>query len=380
MTSDASKTFPIAPNGTVGILGGGQLGRMLALAAARLGLRVHIYADSPDGPAEQCAAAVTVGDYRDAATLEAFAKAVDVVTYEFENVPAETVEILEKAGVSAAPGARPLAVAQDRLAEKDFMRSLGAGVAPYAAVDDVDNLAAAASKIGLPAILKTRRFGYDGKGQVRLDETADASAFEAALQSIAGAPAILEGFVPFACEISVVGARGRDGASVLFDPARNDHAGGILRRSRVPADAPTASLDAAREITLKALDALDYVGVLAVEFFVLPDGAVLVNEFAPRVHNSGHWTQDACVCDQFEQHIRAVCGWPLGDGARHSDADMANLIGDDVHSWRALAATPDTAVHLYGKSEARDGRKMGHATRIFAIEEGADTTFNTRPA
>lgn len=362
--------FIVQPNGVLGILGGGQLGRMLALAAARLGLRAHVLAPEGDCPAGEVAAATTIAPYTDEAALAAFAAAVDVVTYEFENVPAETVDALERLGARAAPGRRALEVAQDRLLEKEFAISLGAATAPYHPVDDLASLEEGLRRVGRPAILKTRRFGYDGKGQTVIAagdgdlRSAWTEATKKAWDEIGARPSILEGFVDFDCEISVIGARGRDGAIALYDPPRNIHRGGILRRSSVPSGAPAQAQEAARRFTAELLGALDYVGVVGVEFFVLRDGSIAVNEFAPRVHNSGHWTIEACAVSQFEQHVRAVCGWPLGDPARHSDATMENLIGDEADAWRELARDPALSLHLYGKREALPGRKMGHVTRI----------------
>lgn len=361
---------PIGPNGTVGVLGGGQLGRMLALAAARLGLKTHIFTPERDSPASHVAARTTIAPYGDEAALKAFAGVVDVVTYEFENVPAETVERLESFGASVAPGARALAIAQDRLAEKDFVNSIGAKTAAYAAVNDLASLDEGLKKIGRPAILKTRRLGYDGKGQTLIPEHVRdlgltwEEANKKAWEEIGAQPSILEALVEFECEISIIGARGRNGDIELYDPPENRHRGGILRTSIVPAGIGEETADEAREIAAKMLSELDYVGVIGVEFFVLKDGSVLVNEFAPRVHNSGHWTIDACACSQFEQHIRAVCGWPLGDPARHSDAVMENLIGQDADNWRDCARERQLCVHLYGKQEARPGRKMGHVTQL----------------
>lgn len=352
-------TEAIAPGGTVGVLGGGQLGRMLAAAAAQLGLKAHIYAPEADPPAGDVAATVTRGGWDDRAALTAFAAAVDVVTYEFENVPAETVDILEPL-VPVRPGRKALAVAQDRVEEKSFMNAIGVATAPFAPVDDIASLEAALDQIGAPAILKTRRLGYDGKGQARIMARGDAAD---ALAAMAGAPAVLEGFVAFAREISVIAARGADGAVAAYQPGENEHEAGILRRTTVPASSAPAVLKEAKAIAGRILEALDYVGVIGVEFFETEDGALLVNEIAPRVHNTGHWTIEACATDQFQQHIKAVCGWPLGDPARHADAVMENLIGDEAHDWARLSADPGAALHLYGKAEARPGRKMGHVTR-----------------
>lgn len=362
----------IEPGGTIGILGGGQLGRMLAIAAARLGLKAHIYAPEAASPAFDVAAAATLGGYGDQAALATFAKAVDVVTYEFENVPAETVEILTRLGADVAPGAKALAVAQDRLVEKEFARSIGAETALFHAIDDLGDLEEGLKLIGRPAILKTRRLGYDGKGQTRLGAdasdlgTAWADANKKAWDEVGANPSILEGFIDFQCEISIIGARGRDGAVALYDPPRNTHRDGILRTSSVPAGVAETSVSAALKIARRILDELDYVGVIGVEYFVCADGSVLFNEFAPRVHNSGHWTLDACAVSQFEQHIRAVAGWPLGSTERHSDAVMENLIGDEINECSKLAAEPNACLHVYGKGAARPGRKMGHVTRVKA--------------
>ncbi len=347
---------PLPPGSRIGILGGGQLGRMLVMAAARLGMRTHVYEPALDAPAAQVANAVTCAGYDDAAALRAFAGAVDVVTYEFENVALAAVDVLAPL-VPVRPGRRALEVAQDRLAEKAFLSALGLATAPFRDVDGPEALAAALAALGTPAILKTRRFGYDGKGQVRLD--AGASVGEAWI-AVGEAPSVLEGFVDFESEISVIAARGLDGEIAAFDPGENEHRGGVLHRTTVPARVPPARAQDAVLIAGRILNALDYVGVIGVEMFVTRSGLV-VNEIAPRVHNSGHWTEAACLIDQFEQHIRAICGWPLGDGARHSDAEMLNLLGDDV---AAAPATTGARVHLYGKAEARPGRKMGHLTLI----------------
>ncbi|MEM8571148.1 MAG: 5-(carboxyamino)imidazole ribonucleotide synthase [Pseudomonadota bacterium] len=346
----------LLPGSTVGILGGGQLGRMLSLAAARLGLKCHIYEDAEAPCAAQVADAFTRGAYDDEAALTAFANSVDVVTYEFESVDLRAVDILTPR-VPVRPGRRALEVSQDRVAEKDFLTGLGLRTAPYAAADTEAQLQAAVAAIGTPSILKTRRFGYDGKGQTRLKDPAEtAQAWEA----IGGQPAVLEGVVPFEREISVIATRALNGAVVCFDPGENAHENGILRRTEVPARITPALAQDAVLLAGRILNALDYVGVIGVELFVAPDGLV-VNEIAPRVHNSGHWTQNACLTDQFEMHIRAICGWPLGDGQRHADAEMVNLLGSEADE--AVSAA-DGAVHLYGKGEARPGRKMGHINRI----------------
>jgi len=345
----------------IGILGGGQLGRMLAVAASRLGLRCHVYEPGANPPAADVAHACTTASYEDEAALRTFAESVDVITYEFENIPTSALDLLETLR-PIRPGREALRVSQDRLVEKSFLKDLGLAVAPFADITDAASLDAAIAAIGTPAILKTRRFGYDGKGQARLASAADASE---ALAAMAGAPAILEGFVDFSMEISVIAARNPDGDVACFDPGENVHEDGILRTTTVPAGIPGKLRMDAVLVASKILNALDYVGVLGVELFVTPAGLV-VNEIAPRVHNSGHWTQNGCTVDQFEQHIRAVAGWPLGDGARHSDVVMENLIGDDMDRVPELARRADTALHLYGKAETRAGRKMGHVNIVKA--------------
>ena len=352
----------VPPGGTIGILGSGQLGRMLAMAAARIGLKTHIYCDEP-GPAFDVAATHTQAPYDDRAALDRFAASVDVVTYEFENVPVDAAEHLA-ARVPARPGPKAFAVAQDRLTEKTFITDLGIAVAPFAPVEDQASLETAIRRIGTPSILKTRRLGYDGKGQARLAKPDDAAS---ALDAIGRAPAVLEGHVVFAREVSVLVVRGLDGGKAYYDIPENTHSGGILRRSVVPAAISAAHAERAREIAASIADALDYVGVLAVEMFHTPDDGkdpLVVNEIAPRVHNSGHWTIEACAISQFENHIRAIAGWPLGTTERHSDAEMLNLIGPEALDWQRLAGDPSAAVHLYGKREAREGRKMGHLTRL----------------
>ncbi|PZX12920.1 5-(carboxyamino)imidazole ribonucleotide synthase [Palleronia aestuarii] len=348
----------LRPGATIGILGGGQLGRMLAVAAARLGLHVHVFDPDPACPARDVARAATHAGYDDADSLKAFAAAVDVVTYEFENIPTETLDLIEAAR-PIRPSREALRVSQDRLTEKTWLEELGLTCAPFAAVDDAEGLARAVERIGTPAILKTRRFGYDGKGQARIATPGEAGA---AWEAIGGAPAVLEGHVDFLREISVIGARGLDGKVACFDPGENHHEGGILKTTRIPAEISHALATDAVLLAGRILTALDYVGVLGVELFVTETGLV-VNEIAPRVHNSGHWTQNGTMIDQFEQHIRAVAGWPLGDGRRHCDIVMENLIGDEVETALALAADPAVALHLYGKAESRPGRKMGHVNR-----------------
>jgi 5-(carboxyamino)imidazole ribonucleotide synthase len=352
-------TDRLGPGATIGILGGGQLGRMLSVAASRLGLRTHIFEPMANPPAADVAHAVTTASYDDAAALAAFAASVDVVTYEFENIPTAALDLLE-ATRPIRPNRRALATSQDRIAEKDFISSIGLGVAPYAAVASRADLDAALARIGMPAILKTTRLGYDGKGQARIRTAADADAAFAAMQ---GAPAVLEGFIPFTHEVSVIASRGLDGAVACYDPGENVHRDGILHSTTVPARLTPGQRSDAILAAARILTALDYVGVMGLELFVTPEG-LIVNEIAPRVHNSGHWTQNGCAVDQFEQHIRAIAGWPLGDGARHANVTMENLIGDDIDRAPLIARERNAALHLYGKAEARPGRKMGHVNRI----------------
>ncbi|WP_370342351.1 5-(carboxyamino)imidazole ribonucleotide synthase [Pararhodobacter marinus] len=349
----------LQPGAVIGILGGGQLGRMLSVAASRLGLRCHVYDPGANPPAGHVAERVTTAPWDDEAALRAFAASVDVITYEFENIPTATLDLLESLK-PVRPGRRALAVSQDRLTEKDFLTGLGLKTAPYRDVPDRAALEAALAEIGTPAILKTRRLGYDGKGQARIMEPAQA---DAALDEMGGAEAILEGFVDFTHEVSVIAARGVTGEVACYDPGENVHRDGILRTTTLPARlAPGQHMDAVL-LAGKILNALDYVGVMGVELFVTPRG-LIVNEIAPRVHNSGHWTQAGCTVDQFEQHIRAVAGWPLGNGQRYADVVMENLIGDDVDRVPELARAADVQIHLYGKGAARPGRKMGHDNRI----------------
>ncbi|RYG90706.1 5-(carboxyamino)imidazole ribonucleotide synthase [Loktanella sp. IMCC34160] len=351
-------TEMLPPGATIGILGGGQLGRMLSVAASRLGFKTHIFEPGANPPAGQVADAVTTAAYEDEAALRAFAGAVDVITYEFENIPTSALDLLESLK-PIRPNRKALAVSQDRLTEKAFLTDLGLQTAPFAAVDDAQDMAEAIEEIGTPAILKTRRFGYDGKGQARIRSAEDGPD---ALDAMAGAPSIYEGFVDFSHEVSVIGARGLDGAVACFDPGENVHRDGILHTTTVPARLSPSQRTDAVLIAAKILNALDYVGVMGVELFVTPAG-LIVNEIAPRVHNSGHWTQNGCAIDQFEQHIRAVAGWPLGNGSRHSNVVMENLIGADVDRIPEIART-DAAIHLYGKAEAKPGRKMGHVNRV----------------
>jgi 5-(carboxyamino)imidazole ribonucleotide synthase len=345
---------------TVGILGGGQLGRMLALAAAELGLNCHIYCPDTKSPAFAVAAARTIAPYDDEAALAAFASAVDVVTYEFENVPVATVRFLAER-VAVFPRQRSLEVAQDRYDEKRLMGELGIAVAPYAPVNTQQDIYSALARTGRPAILKARRMGYDGKGQAAIRSGDD---LVAAWRSIGEMPAILEAHVPFEREISVILARARDGAMRAYDISENRHVNGILAETTVPANVAPELAAEAVAMAEKIAEALDHVGVVAVEMFVAPGSVLMVNEIAPRVHNSGHWTTDGCLTSQFEQHIRAVAGWPLGDSERHSDVTMENLLGDAIARWPQILAENGARIHLYGKAEARPGRKMGHVNRV----------------
>jgi 5-(carboxyamino)imidazole ribonucleotide synthase len=365
----AGRDAPLPPGATLGILGNGQLGRMLCLAAARLGYRTHVYGPEADSPAEQVATAATVAEYGDRPALAAFAAAVDVITFEFENVPADAAAFLvERRPVRPNGGA--LATAQDRASEKAFFARIGASTPPWRPVDTLDDLARALDDIAPPAVLKTARFGYDGKGQAKIGQASEAAK---AWDAIGGnAPrregtkpfAVLEGFVDFATEISVIAARGADGTTVAFDPAENLHRDHILARSSVPAAiAPEVAAEATR-IARRAAEALDLVGLLAVEMFVTRDGKLLCNEMAPRPHNSGHWTMDGGGCDQFEMLVRAAMGLPLPAPARFAEVTMLNLIGDQVHDLARFHADPAARIHLYGKAEARPGRKMGHVNLV----------------
>ena len=358
MTDKAAQA--LSPGDTVGIIGGGQLGRMLAMAAARLGLKTVILEPGTDCPAAQTANRHIAAAYDDKNALTEFSAACNVITYEFENIPVSAVSFLEENNL-LFPSSLALEKSQDRLTEKNFLRDLGIATAPFAPVEDLATLKAAVGETGTPAILKTRRFGYDGKGQVRIG---NGTGLEEAWREIGAVPAILEGFVDFSREISVIAARDRDGRVVCYDPAENVHREGILRTSTVPtAISPQTAAEAVK--TAGAITAaLDYTGVMGIEFFVAQDGGLIVNEIAPRVHNSGHWTEAACDVSQFEQHIRAVAGWPLARPLRHSNCIMENLIGDDMDHLAQLLSDGNNLIHLYGKAETRAGRKMGHVTRL----------------
>ena len=332
---------------------------MLSVAAARLGFRTHIFEPGANPPAGDVAHALTTAGYDDVDALTAFAKSVDIVTFEFENIPTDALDVIENI-TPIRPNREALRTSQDRLVEKQFLEGLGLTVAPFADIANAADLEAAMTTIGAPSILKTRRFGYDGKGQSRLRSADDAAG---ALADMAGNPAVLEGFVNFTAEVSVIAARSPSGEVACFDPGENVHRDGILHTTTVPARLSAAQRMDAVLLAAKILNALDYVGVLGVELFVTPQGFI-VNEIAPRVHNSGHWTQNGCAVDQFEQHIRAVAGWPLGDGSRYADVVMENLIGDDMDRVPELAKQRDTALHLYGKADVKPGRKMGHVNIV----------------
>lgn len=360
-TAGSGKALP--PGSVIGVLGGGQLGRMMALSAARLGYRVHVYGPEAASPTEQVADRATVAAWDDLAALDRFADSVDAVTLEFENVPVAAVEHLARK-VPVRPGGHVLAVAQDRLAEKNAARQFGVPVAPFAEVSSASGLEVAVRQIGVPAVLKTRREGYDGKGQRIIRDAGQAAAAHAELGHRA---AILETFVPFTAEISVIAARGIDGTLLTWPAVENRHRDHILDLTIAPAALPESVTAAATAAARALAEGLEVVGLLAVEFFVTADGGILFNEMAPRPHNSGHWTMEACRVSQFEQQVRATMGLPLGDTAPHHRAVMRNLIGADCDTWPTLLQGEGT-LHLYGKAESRKGRKMGHVTRLYPID------------
>ncbi len=358
--------FPLPPGSTIAILGGGQLGRMLSLAAARLGFDTLVLSPEPDAIAGRVATHSLVADYEDRDALEAVAQMSSLVTFEFENVPAAVVETLRALGVDVAPGPLALATAQDRVVEKAFLNDCGAPTVDFAAIEGLDALREALDRIGAPALLKTRREGYDGKGQTWVESHADA---EGAWDRIGRAPAILEARADYTRELSVIAARGRNGDVVAYPVGENHHQDGILRRTRAPTALSKTAREQAETIVARILTRLDYVGVMGVELFELKDGRLLVNEFAPRVHNSGHWTLDGCEVDQFEQHIRAITGWPLGPVTPLALVEMENLIGEEIDAWPRLAAEPEARLWHYGKGEARPGRKMGHVNRLWPLKD-----------
>lgn len=347
----------LPPGSSIGILGGGQLGRMLALAAAKLGFDVHVFTPEMDSPAARVAAHTIIADYDDLEALEAFSSICDVITYEFENVPAATAQAVLDAGVTLYPGVMALEVSQDRVVEKSFLNAHGCETTGFVAVNNAADILEGLVTLGEPALLKTRREGYDGKGQIWIKNASEA---ESAFAALGGKPAILEARVDFTREASIIAVRGQNGHTVCYDMGENVHTGGILRTTTVPARVDAAVMVQAQQMAQTLLSALDYVGVMGIEFFVCADGALLVNEFAPRVHNSGHWTMDGCAASQFDNHIRAIAGWPLAAPARHADVVMHNLIGAEAHDWPEWAVRPHAHLHLYGKYEALPGRKMGH--------------------
>ena len=359
-------SFPLAPCSTIGVIGGGQLGRMTALAAARLGFDVAVLDPDPDCPAARVAARFIEAAYDDPAGLKALAEAADVVTFEFENVPAESVQKLLDLGAAVTPGPRALAVAQDRVAEKTFLNSIGVPTVAFAEASSRKGATEAVQALGPPCLIKTRRQGYDGKGQTWIEHVADAAD---AYGRIGAQPAIVEAPANFVRELSAIAARGRNGETALYPLGENHHENGILRRTHAPAAVKRSTAAQAQQIAARILTALDYVGVLAVEMFELADGRLLVNEIAPRVHNSGHWTLDGCEVDQFEQHVRAVAGWPLGPTIALANTEMVNLLGDEVDDWPKLIAEPAARLWLYGKREARAGRKMGHLNRLRPLDD-----------
>ncbi|HWE44756.1 MAG TPA: 5-(carboxyamino)imidazole ribonucleotide synthase [Caulobacteraceae bacterium] len=360
-----SKSLPLAPGSTIGILGGGQLGRMLSGAAAQLGFDVAILTPRENAPDARVSAHRIVSAYDDLGGLQALADLSDVVTFEFENVPSKALEALSAMGCDVAPGPKALAFTQDRVEEKRFLGDCGVATVAFEAIQTADEIAPALAGTHAPALLKTRREGYDGKGQAWVHDASDAAR---AFAAIGAKPAILEARAEFVRELSIIAARGRDGDIACYPVGENRHADGILRLTTAPAKDWRDVQPRAETIARKILDGLDYIGVLGVELFELEDGRLLVNEIAPRVHNTGHWTMDGCGCSQFEQHIRAIAGWPLGPTTAHARIEMENLIGPDTERWLAIANEPDARLHLYGKGQARAGRKMGHVNRIRRLD------------
>ncbi|PIT69135.1 5-(carboxyamino)imidazole ribonucleotide synthase [Bartonella tribocorum] len=361
--SNATKPSSMLPPGSViGLIGGGQLARMLAIAAAELGFRTVIFCPETDCPAAQTANSHIVSSYDDLSALDHFISQCDVVSYEFENLSLQTIQYIEKSK-PVYPSSRALEIAQDRLFEKQFLQDQGIGTASWHAVDDFSSLVRALDALDGRGLLKTRRFGYDGKNQIKLDHPNEQILNEA-LRAFHKQPCILEEIVPFLSEISVLSARTKEGAHIFYDCPENQHNNGILHKSFVPSHIPPEVQKAAQDISATVMNALDYVGVLCIEFFVLTDGRLLVNELAPRVHNSGHWTQKACITSQFEQHIRAICGLPLGSPYRHSDCQMTNLLGNNLNTLKYFLTQEHTSVHLYGKSTIHPHRKMGHVIQL----------------
>ena len=364
MSATPVSSKPLPPGSTLGILGGGQLGRMLSQAASRLGFNVVILDPEENSPAGRVSQGQIVAAYDDPTALRVLGQTCQAVTFEFENVPAASVAQMAEGGALVAPGPRALAVAQDRVEEKTFLNGVGAITVDFAVVDSVEDLIAGLERLGTPALLKTRREGYDGKGQIWVTSAAMAAD---AWHAVGERPSVLEAKAAFVRELSVIAARGRDGQIAVYPLGENIHSGGVLKTTLAPAVVDAATQGRAEAIARAVLEGLDYVGVLGVELFDLGHGDLRVNEIAPRVHNTGHWTQDGCVCDQFEQHIRAIAGWPLGPTAAHAQVEMTNLLGGEVEQWRSLASEPDARLHLYGKAEARPGRKMAHVNRVKAL-------------
>lgn len=350
---------PLISGSTIGILGGGQLGQMLSMAASRLGFKTHIFEPSENPPASNVSSKFTRAEYDDYNALEKFASSVDIVTYEFENIPTAALDIIETQS-EIFPNREALKISQDRLIEKEFINKLGFKTASFYEVNSLEELIHAMNQIGTPSILKTRRFGYDGKGQIKVQSS---SKPEEIWRNLGEKALILEGFINFSSEFSVIGSRSKDGQISCFDPGENVHKDGILRTTTVPAKLTNQQKTEAVLITAKILEALKYVGVIGIEFF-LEKNSLVINEFAPRVHNSGHWTQNGCTVDQFEQHIRAISGWKLGNAERHSDVVMENLIGDEIYKTNQLIEDGSIALHLYGKADVNPGRKMGHFNRV----------------
>jgi len=354
----------LPPGSTLGILGGGQLGRMLSQAASRLGFDVVVLDPEDNSPAGRVSRGQIVAPYDDANALNVMGRVCDAVTFEFENVPAEAVARLQAGGARVAPGPRALAVAQDRVEEKQFLNAVGAPTVAFHAVDGPEDLRVGLARLGTPAVLKTRRDGYDGKGQIWIRSP---RALDAAWQAVGARPSVLEARAPFVRELSIIAARGWNGRCAVYPLGENVHAGGVLRTTQAPARIDDRTRRAAGRIARAVLEGLDYVGVIGIELFDLGGGRLLVNEIAPRVHNTGHWTQDGCEVDQFEQHIRAVAGWPLGPTTPHARIEMLNLLGDEVDAWERLSHETDTRIHLYGKRDAKPGRKMGHVNLVKAL-------------
>lgn len=363
MRNNKKDIVKVAPGEFIGVIGGGQLGRMIVMAAARLGIKSVVFSETKDCPAQPVADEFIHGSYQDAALLDEFSRKCKVITYEFENIPLSVIDYLASR-THLNPGRDILSVTQDRLSEKTFLNAIGIPVSDFSAVAHEGDIKFRLEKTnGAQAIMKTRRFGYDGKGQTRVGGDIDPVM---AYYDIKEAPAIIEDIIPFQSEFSVIGVRTLDGQFHHYDIADNEHVDGILHKSIIPSVMPEEIQSKAVGYTKKIADSLNYVGVIVVEYFYTHDGQILANEIAPRVHNSGHWTIDGCVFNQFDQHLRAICGWPMGHFERHSDAEMTNLIGDDIADWENIVADHNTALHIYGKSESRPGRKMGHATRLSA--------------